>query len=84
MTLNKHAAVRAALCWIPEIAGLARQHNDANVLVMPGRFIDTTEATAISIRSFPLRLKVVVTANVWRRFLAKQIRNGVQYSRNST
>ena len=47
MTLNKHAAVRAALCWIPEIAGLARQHNDANVLVMPGRFIDTTEATAI-------------------------------------
>lgn len=47
MTLNKHAAVRAALCWIPEIAGLARQHNDANVLVMPGRFIDPTKATAI-------------------------------------
>lgn len=44
MTLNHHAGIRSALCWIPEIAALARQHNDANVLVMPGRFID--EATA--------------------------------------
>lgn len=44
MTLNKHQGIRAALCWTPEIAHLARQHNDANVLVMPGRFID--EATA--------------------------------------
>ena len=35
MTLNKHQGIRAALCWIPEIAHLARQHNDANVLVMP-------------------------------------------------
>ncbi len=40
MTLNKHPKVRAALCWIEEIASLARQHNDANILVMPGRFID--------------------------------------------
>lgn len=39
MTLNKHQGIRAALCWIPEISRLARQHNDANVLVMPGRFI---------------------------------------------
>jgi ribose 5-phosphate isomerase B len=39
MALNKHQGVRAALCWIPEISHLARQHNDANVLVMPGRFI---------------------------------------------
>lgn len=38
MTLNKHQSIRAALCWIPEIAHLARQHNDANVLVMAGRF----------------------------------------------
>lgn len=44
MTLNHHAGIRAALCWIPEIARLARQHNDANVLVMPGRFIDTATA----------------------------------------
>lgn len=40
MTLNKHQGIRAALCWIPEISALARQHNDANILVLPGRFID--------------------------------------------
>ncbi|MCD7898664.1 MAG: ribose 5-phosphate isomerase B [Bacteroides sp.] len=47
MTLNKHQGIRAALCWIPEIAALARQHNDANVLVMPGRFISTEMAEKI-------------------------------------
>lgn len=47
MTLNKHQSIRAALCWMPEIAHLARQHNDANVLVMPGRFITFEEADAI-------------------------------------
>lgn len=40
MTLNKHQGVRAALCWDVELARLARAHNDANVLVLPGRFID--------------------------------------------
>ena len=44
MTLNHHAGIRSALCWQPEIASLARQHNDANVLVMPGRFIDEAAA----------------------------------------
>ena len=44
MTLNKHQGVRAALCWNAEIAGLARAHNDANDLVMPGRFISNEEA----------------------------------------
>ena len=39
MTLNKHQDIRAGLCWIPEIAHLIRQHNNANVLVMPARFI---------------------------------------------
>ena len=39
MTLNKHQGIRAALCWTPELAALARQHNDANVLVLPARFI---------------------------------------------
>lgn len=39
MTLNKHQEIRAALCWTPELAALARQHNNANVLVMPARFI---------------------------------------------
>ena len=47
MTLNNHQAIRAGLCWIPEIAHLIRQHNDANVLVMPGRFIDNATAKAI-------------------------------------
>ncbi len=49
MTLNKHQGIRAGLCWIPEIAHLSRQHNDANVLVMPGRFI--TEETAAQVIS---------------------------------
>lgn len=39
MTLNKHQGIRAALCWMPELASLARRHNDANVLVLPARFI---------------------------------------------
>lgn len=39
MTLNKHQGIRAALCWEPELARLARAHNDANILVLPGRFI---------------------------------------------
>ena len=47
MTLNKHQDIRAALCWTPELAALARQHNDANILVMPGRFISTEEADQI-------------------------------------
>lgn len=47
MTLNKHQQVRAGLCWIPEVAHLIRQHNDANVLVMPGRFIDNNMARKI-------------------------------------
>lgn len=44
MALNKHQHVRAALCWNKEIAELVRMHNDANVLVMPGRFITQEEA----------------------------------------
>ena len=44
MVLNKHLGIRAAHCWKPEIAALARQHNDANVLSMPARFITESEA----------------------------------------
>ena len=47
MTLNKHQGIRAALCWIPEIAHMTRLHNDANVLVMPGRFISIETASQI-------------------------------------
>ena len=47
MTLNKHQGIRAGLCWSEEIAGLIRQHNDANVVVLPARFISNDEAMAI-------------------------------------
>jgi ribose 5-phosphate isomerase B len=39
MTANKHHGVRSALCWLPEIASLARQHNNANIMALPARFI---------------------------------------------
>jgi ribose 5-phosphate isomerase B len=44
MTVNKHAGIRAALCWTTEIALLARLHNNANVLSLPARFISDEEA----------------------------------------
>lgn len=44
MTLNKHQGIRAALCWQPELARLAREHNDVNILVLPGRFIEPSVA----------------------------------------
>lgn len=43
MTLNKHQKIRAALCWNEEIARLAKTHNNANVLSIPGRFITINE-----------------------------------------
>ena len=52
MTLNKHQGIRAALCWTAEIAHMARLHNDANVLVMPGRYISTEEADMIMTEFF--------------------------------
>lgn len=47
MTLNKHQGVRAGLCWIPEVAELIRLHNNANVLVLPARFITNDEAVKL-------------------------------------
>lgn len=44
MTVNKHAGIRAALCWSAEIAQLARLHNNANVLSLPARFVTFGEA----------------------------------------
>lgn len=44
MTANKHQAIRSALCWMPEIAELARLHNNANILVLPARYISIEEA----------------------------------------
>ncbi len=47
MTANKHAGIRAALCWNEEIVSLARQHNNANVLCLPARFISIEKAEAM-------------------------------------
>jgi ribose 5-phosphate isomerase B len=44
MSANKHKGIRAALCWNNEIARLSRQHNNANILVLPARFISNDEA----------------------------------------
>ena len=40
ITANKHQGIRAALCWTEELGSLARQHNDANILCLPARFVD--------------------------------------------
>ena len=47
MTANKHKSIRSALCWNPHIATLSRQHNDANILSLPARFISLEEAKEI-------------------------------------
>lgn len=44
MTVNKHQGIRSALCWNVEIVKLAREHNDANILALPARFISEQEA----------------------------------------
>ncbi len=51
MTVNKHQAIRSAICWNEEIARLARKHNDANICALPARFINESEAFLI-IREF--------------------------------
>jgi ribose 5-phosphate isomerase B len=47
MTVNKHQGIRSALCWIPEIAALAKQHNNANILAIPARFVSDQMAIEI-------------------------------------
>lgn len=47
MTANKHQKVRAALCWTKEIAALARQHNDANIISIPARFTSEPQAVGM-------------------------------------
>ncbi len=44
MTANKHQGIRAALCWNSEITALSRQHNDANILTLPARYMTVEEA----------------------------------------
>lgn len=48
ITANKHRDIRAAICWNEELAKLARQHNDANVLCIPARFVSPAEARNIT------------------------------------
>jgi ribose 5-phosphate isomerase B len=52
MTANKHQGIRAAICWTEELAALARQHNDANILCLPARFISEELAEKIVERFF--------------------------------
>lgn len=47
ISVNKHAGIRGALCWEPEIAALARQHNNANIVSIPARFISSEKAIEI-------------------------------------
>lgn len=47
MTANKHQKIRSAICWMPEIASLARLHNDANVCALPARYLTDAEALEI-------------------------------------
>jgi len=47
MTVNKHQGIRSALCWTKEIAALARQHNDANIISIPARFTSIPQAVAM-------------------------------------
>jgi len=51
MTANKYQKVRAALCWNTEIAGLARSHNDANIICIPARYVSIEEAK-LMVRTF--------------------------------
>jgi len=47
MAANRHAGIRAALAWMPEVAALARQHNNANIICLPARFINQDQAQEI-------------------------------------
>ena len=44
MTANKHQKIRAALCWSPEVSKLSRQHNNANIISIPSRFVNLEQA----------------------------------------
>ena len=58
MTANKHQGIRSAICWMPEIAELARLHNDANICALPARYI--TEEQAIEIVKIFLQFQWLV------------------------
>lgn len=47
ITANKHQGIRAAICWLEELASLAREHNDANIVCLPARYISSELAMKI-------------------------------------
>jgi len=47
ITANKHAQIRAAICWLDDIAQLSRQHNDANIICIPARFVSSQLASSM-------------------------------------
>ncbi len=51
MTANKHQGIRAAICWNTELAALSRQHNNANIVCIPARFVSKEDAVSI-VRAF--------------------------------
>ena len=71
MTLNKHQAIRAALCWIPEIAKLSRQHNSRTSSACPHALSLTTRLWRCSTSGWRPSLRVVATSAVWTRCLSR-------------
>jgi len=72
MTLNKHQSIRAGLCWIPEIAHLIRQHNNANVLVMQVASSTRTWRARLWTNISRRNLKAVAIRSVSTRFLFRR------------
>ena len=60
MTANKHKGIRAALCWNEELGALAKQHNDANILCLPARFISKQMAKRIVISFLLSKFEITI------------------------
>ena len=73
IALNKHQGVRAGLVWNKDVAELTRQHNDANVAVLPGRLSIIRQQKRFSMRSSKQASRVVDTSVVLRRFLFNRV-----------
>ena len=70
MTANKHKGIRAALCWNEELAALARQHNNANIICLPARFIDADLGVKLAEQEY---------FDIGTRFLFVSIESGGKY-----
>ena len=65
----RHQGIRSAVCWNPEIAALARQHNNANICAIPGRFVSDDEAIAIVKAYFRITSYNVCYTKLLRMFI---------------